>query len=104
VGSADGGVEVGGGGIFTESERECFELLIEGRGGVVACAGDAATVEVDGGEGLEDVVKLSGGEVDGDGLVAGDVARVLEEAYAAFVKGDSSDGEERVFFGGRRLR
>ena len=104
VRSAEGGVEVGGCGVFAEREWEGFELLIEGRGGVVTCAGDAASVEVDGGEGLEDVVELRGGEVDGDGLVAGDVARVLEEAYAVFVEGYSGDGELGVFFGGRRLR
>lgn len=97
--SAEGGVEIGGGGVFAEREREGFELLIEGRGGVVACAGDASAVEVDGSEGLEDVVELSGGEVDGDGLIAGDVAGVLEEAYAVFVEGYAGDGELRGFFG-----
>ena len=76
-----------------EVEREGLELLVERRGGVVAGAGDAAAVEVDGGEGLEDVVELGGGEVDGDGLVAGDAAGVLEEAYAVFVEGDAGDGE-----------
>ncbi len=93
AGAADGGVEVGGGGVVVEGEREGFELLVERRGGVVAGAGDAAAVEVDGGEGLENVVELAAGEVDGDGGVAGDVAGVLEEADAVFVEGDAGDGE-----------
>ena len=93
AGAADGVVEVGGGGVFAEGEREGFELLLERRGGVVAGAGDAAAVEVDGGEGLEDVVELRGGEVDGDVCVAGDVAGVLEEADAVFVERDAGDGE-----------
>ena len=93
--AADGGVEVGGGGVFAEGEGEGFELLLERRGGVVAGAGDAAAVEVDGGEGLEDVVELGGGEVDGDVGVAGDVAGVLEEADAVFVERDAGDGERR---------
>lgn len=75
-------------------------MLLEWCGGVVACSGDAAAVEIDGGEGLEDVVELRGGEVDGDGLVAGDGAGVLEEADAVFVESDASDGEEGGFFGG----
>ncbi len=93
AGAADGGVEVGGGGVVVEREGQGFELLVERRGGVVAGAGDAAAVEVDGGEGLEDVVELAGGEVDGDGGVAGDAAGVLEEADAVFVEGDAGDGE-----------
>jgi hypothetical protein len=48
-----------------------------------------------GGERLEDVVELCGGEVDGDGLIAGDAAGVLEEADAVFVEGDAGDGELR---------
>ena len=80
-------------GSVAEGEGERLELLLERRGGVVAGAGDAAAVEVDGGEGLEDVVELGGGEVDGDGLVAGDAAGVLEEADAVFVEGDAGDGE-----------
>ncbi len=93
MGSADGGVEIGCGGVIAEGEGKGFELLLQGCRGVVAGSGDAAAVEVDGGEGLEDVVELGGGEVDGDGLVAGDVARVLEEAYAVLVEGYSGDGE-----------
>ena len=93
AGAADGAVEVGGSGVFAEAEGESFELLVEGCGGVVAGAGDAAAVEVDGGEGLEDVVELAAGEGEGDGGVAGDGAGVLEEAYAVFVEGDAGDGE-----------
>ena len=93
AGAADGAVEVGGGGVFAEAEGEGFELLVEGGGGVVAGAGDAAAVEVDGGEGLEDVVELAAGEGEGDGGVAGDLAGVLEEADAVFVERDAGDGE-----------
>ncbi len=96
MGSAECGVEVGGGGVLVESEWEGLELLLEGRGGVVAGSGDAAAVEVDGGEGLEDVVELSSGEVDGDGLVAGDAAGVFKEADAVLVEGDAGDGELRL--------
>jgi hypothetical protein len=102
VRAANGGVEVGDAGVFGEREGERFKLLLERSGGVVASAGDAASVEVDGGEGLEDVVELGGGEVDGDGLIAGDGACVLEEAYAVFVEGHAGDGEEGGFI--RRLR
>ena len=91
--AADGVVEIDVRGVARKVERQGFELLVERRGGVVAGARDAAAVEVDGGEGLEDVVELGGGEVDGDGLVAGDAARVLEEADAVFVEGDVGDGE-----------
>ena len=91
--AADGVVEVDVGGVVGEAEGEGFELLLERRGGVVAGAGDTAAVEVDGGEGLQDVVELGAGEVDGDGLVAGDVAGVLEEADAVFVESYAGDGE-----------
>ena len=64
--------------------------------------------EVDGGERLEDVVELRGGEVDGDGLVAGDAAGVLEEADAILVERDPGDGKLRgdggVGAGSRGLR
>ena len=60
AGAFDGLVEVGGGGVFGECEREGLELLREGRGGVVGGSGDAAAVEVDGGERLEDIVELGG--------------------------------------------
>ena len=94
--STDGGVEVGGGGVFAEGQREGFELLLERGGGVVAGSGDAASIEVDGGEGLEDVVELRGGEVNGDGLIAGDAAGVLKEADTVFVESDAGDGKLRV--------
>ncbi len=61
MGSADGGVEVGGGWVFAESEGQGLELLLERSGGVVACAGDASAVEVNGGEGLENIVELRRG-------------------------------------------
>ena len=93
--AADGVVEVDGGGVFAEAERQGLELLLQRRGGVVARAGDAAAAEVDGGERLQDVVQLCGGEVNGDGLVAGDAAGVLEEADAVFVERDAGDGKLR---------
>ena len=43
---------------------------------------------------------MRGGEVDGDGLVAGDMAGVLEETYPVFVESDSGHGEEGGLFGG----
>ncbi len=52
------------------------------------------------GEGLENVVELGGGEVDGYGLVSTDLARVLEEAYAVFVERDAGDWKLR---GGRGM-
>ena len=104
AGSADRVIEVDVGGIGREGEGESFELLVEGRGGVVAGSGDAASGEVESGEGLEDVVELGRGEVDGDGLVSGDAAGVLEEADAVFVEGDAGDGElGGVFWGGMGL-
>ena len=93
AGTAQGVVEVLLGGLFAEGEREGVELLGQGRGGVVVGAGDVTATEVYGGEGLEDVVQLGRGEVEADGLIAGDAAFVLEEAYPIFVERDVGDAE-----------
>lgn len=91
AGAANGGVEVGGGGVVAERDRQVLELLLERCGGVVTDSGDAASVEVDGGEGLEDIVELVGSEREVDGGVAADVPGVLEKAYAVFVEGNVGD-------------
>ena len=90
--AAEGLEELGGGGVFVHAEGKGFELLGEGGGGVVVDAGDAAATLVEDGEGLEDVVELGGGEVDGDALVAGDGADVFEVADAVLVEDNLADG------------
>ena len=102
--AAQGSIEVFGRGLVVEPQRDVLELLFERRGGVVADAGDAASAEVERGEGLERVVELRGGEVNGDGLIAGDAARVLEVADAILVENDAADGQLAVFARGWRGR
>jgi hypothetical protein len=48
---------------------------------------ESGSFAVDGGEGLQEVVELGGGEGDGDGLAADDAAGVLEEADAVLAEG-----------------
>ena len=91
--TAQGLEEFRGGGVVAHGERERFELLGEGRGGVVVDAAYAASVVVEDREGLEDVVELGRGEVDGDALVAGDLAEVFEVADAVFIENNLGDGE-----------
>ena len=103
AGTAQGAEEILLCGLLAEGEGKGAKLLVERCGGVIAGAGDAAAAEVDGGEGLKDVVELGGGEVEGDGLVAGDMAGVLEEADAVLVEGDVGDRQARRVGGcGRR--
>ena len=102
AGTADAVVDVDGGGGFAEGEGKKFELLLEGRGGVIGGSGDAAAAEIDGGKGLEDVVELGAGDVNADSLVAGDLPGVLEEADAVLVEGDAGDGELGGGVGGAR--
>ena len=100
TGAAESAVELGEVGFFFEREAESADALAERGFGIVVDAGDAAAVEIEDGEGLEDVVELAAGEIDADGCVAVDVAEVLEVADAGFVEDDAADGE----FGGGVLR
>ena len=83
-------------GFFFERETESAETFAERSFGIVVDAGDAAAVEIEDGERLENVVELAAGEIDADGFVAADVAEVLEVADAGLVEDDAADGE----FGG----
>jgi hypothetical protein len=96
--AAQGLKELGGGGVITHAQRKGFELLGERGGGVVIDSGYAAAAFVKDGKGLEDVVELGRGEVDGDALVVGDGAGVFKVADAVFVEDDLADG--KVFDGG----
>ena len=91
--AAEGVEELLGGGVVVHGEGQGFELLGEGGGGVVVDSADAAAVFIEDGEGLEDVVELGAGEVDGDVLVVGDLAQVFKVADAVFVEDDLADGE-----------
>ena len=103
--TAERSIEVGGGGFVSEAERDVFELLVEGRAGVVIHAGDAAASEVEGGEGLEGVVELRRSEIDGDGLGPSHSAGVLEIPDAVLVEHHSPHGKPRpIPRSGRRVR
>jgi hypothetical protein len=91
--AAKGGEEAAVGGLCWQPDRERFQLLVEGRGGVVVGAGDAPAVEVDGRERLEGIVELGARKGEGDGRVAGDRPSVLEEADTVLVEGDMGYGE-----------
>ena len=80
-------------GFFFQREAESAEAFAERGFGIVVDAGDAAAVEIEDGERLENVVELAAGEIDADGFVAADVAEVLEVADAGFVEDDAADGE-----------
>ena len=79
-------------GFFFEREAESAEAFAERSFGIVVDAGDAAAVEIEDGEGLENVVELAAGEIDADGFVAANVADVLEVADAGFVEDDAATG------------
>jgi hypothetical protein len=96
TGAAESAVKFREIGFFFEREAECAEAFAERSFGVVVDAGDAAAIEIENGEGLENVVELPAGEIDADGFVAADVAEVLEVADAGFVEDNAADGE----FGG----
>ena len=96
TGAAESAIKFREIGFFFEREAEGAEAFAERGFGIVVDAGDAAAVEIEDGEGLENVVELAAGEIDADGFVAADVAEVLEVADAGFVEDDAADGE----FGG----
>ena len=94
--AAEGAVEFREIGFFFERETKSAEAFAERSFGIVVDSGDAAAVEIEDGERLENVVELAAGEIDADGFVAADVAEVLEVADAGLVEDDAADGE----FGG----
>ena len=96
TGAAESAIEFREVGFFFEREAESAEAFAERSFGIVVDSGDAAAVEIEDGERLENVVELTAGEIDADGFVAADVAEVLEIADAGFVEDDAADGE----FGG----
>ena len=100
AGAADGAVEVRCGRVFAQRERQVLELLIERRCRVVAGTRNAAAIEVDGSERLEDIVELAAGEGERYGGIAGNGSGVLEEAYAVFVERDAGHGKARRVPGG----
>ena len=96
TGAAEGAIKFREVGFFFEREAKSAEAFAEWSLGIVVDAGDAAAVEIEDGERLENVVELAAGEIDADGFVAADVAEVLEVADAGLVEDDAADGE----FGG----
>ena len=96
--AAEGAEKFGLGWFFAESEAKCGQAAGQRGFGIVINAGDAATGQVEHGEGIQDVVELGAGEVNVDVLAAVDGAEMLKKADAVLVKDDAANGE----LGGRR--
>jgi hypothetical protein len=62
--------------------------MLQGRSGVVADSRDPSLAEIENGERFQDVVQLSGGEVDVDILAAANVPGVFEVSDTVLVEND----------------
>ena len=91
AGSAEGAEELLAGGVLAELDAESAKPFAERRDGVVTDSCDLSAAEIDNRERLEDVVKLTSGEVDVDFLVAADMSGVLEVSDAVLVEDDAGN-------------
>ncbi len=91
AGSPHGAEEIGEGAFVADREAEFVELAVGRERGVVADGGDAAAVQVEDSEGLENVVELAGGEGDGDVLLALYGAPMIEVPNSVLIENYSFD-------------
>ena len=89
--AAQGGKEIHSGKLLAKRQTQRLQTFIEGRDRVVADAGDVAVAQIHGGQRLQNVVELAGGEVDGEILIAMDASGVLEVSHAILVEHDPLD-------------
>jgi len=81
--------------LLGQGQPERTQALIERRNGVVADGTDPSFAKIHNRQRLQDVIELSGGEIDGQILIAMNARRVLEIADAVLVEHNTFHGKAR---------
>src|ERR1700685_309725 len=91
--AAQGGEEIHSGKLLAERQTQRLQTFVEGCDRVIADAGDAAVAQIHGGQRLQNIVELAGGEVDSQILIAMDASGMLEVSNAIFIEHNPLDGQ-----------